>query len=88
LVHGEDNKDVANVDAFVGRTVVFRLQVGSKPHEDRSLAQGLWPDVVFDVEGVKIDRTGEGYVGRRAWPGASFIAAAELPGDNTWEFEH
>jgi hypothetical protein len=52
LFHGEDDEDVANVDAFVRRTVVLRLQVRSKPHQDRSLHQGLWPDTVLDVESV------------------------------------
>jgi hypothetical protein len=83
LLHGEDDEDVANVDTFVRSTAVLRLQVGSKPHEDRSLSQWLWPDAIFDVEGVEIDRTGKGYVGRRAWPRGSFVATKELARDNT-----
>jgi hypothetical protein len=52
LFHGKDDEDVAYVYAFVGRTVIFRLQIRSKPHEHRSLDQRLWPDAVLDVEGI------------------------------------
>jgi hypothetical protein len=52
LLHGEEDEDVAYVYAFVRRTVVLRLQIRSKPHEHRGLAQRLWPDAVLDVEGV------------------------------------
>ncbi len=52
LFHGEEYEDVAYVYAFVRRTVVLRLQIRPKPHEQRSLGQRLWPDTVLDVEGV------------------------------------
>jgi hypothetical protein len=53
---------MAYVYAFVRRTVVLRLQIGPKPHEHRGLDQRLRPDAVLDMEGVEIDRTGEGHV--------------------------
>jgi hypothetical protein len=52
LFHGKDDEDVAYVYTFVGRTVIFRLQIRSKPHEQRSRDQRLWPDAVLDVEGI------------------------------------
>jgi hypothetical protein len=60
LLHREEDEGVAYVNTFVRRMVVLWLKIRSKPHEHRSLGQRLWPDAVFDVEGVQIGRAGEG----------------------------
>lgn len=62
LFNGEEDEDVAYVYAFVRRTVILRLQVRPKFHEHRGLRQRVGPGPVFDAEGIRVDRTGEGYM--------------------------
>lgn len=52
LLDGEDEEDVAYVDAFVRRAIVLWQQVGAKPDKHRGFVQRVWPDVVLDTEGI------------------------------------
>jgi hypothetical protein len=70
LLDGEEDEDVAYVYAFARRAVVLRLQVRSESDEHRSLGQRLWPESLFDMEGLQIDRAGEGHMRWSGWPGS------------------
>ncbi|KAK8013665.1 hypothetical protein PG991_009258 [Apiospora marii] len=82
-VDGEEDEDVADMDALVGRAVVLGQQVSAELDEGRALNQCFRPYIFAEAEGLVIDGAGEGGVRGRGGPGGVFAAAMEESGDDT-----